>query len=178
MKTRHIPFAAVAALLIALFCAAPLLADDDDHKLTVITDEGEEIVCVFGGDDVIRMMSSDSGDEIFELDLGDIEIAIGEAFDELEDAFDDLDLNLHIDGDEKYMRFAADDSEVILDFDALIEGVSTACSALGDMNFVESHHRFRGAEGMEELENELDALREEMRELKKELRRERDRARH
>ena len=179
MLREHGKFAALWAILLSLILIAPVLAGDDENRtITVITDEGEKYVCTFSDDENIRMVNTDTGEEIFELDLGDIEQAIEGALEGLEEAFEDMDLALHIDGDDNYIRFAADDDEVIVDFDAILDGVSEAVSALGEMDFIESHHRFRGAEGMDELESELDALREEMRELKKELRQERKRARH
>lgn len=180
MKTRTPQPAAWIAALLSLLLVVPALAGGDkSHTLTLITDDGEHYVCQFDDDDEnIRMVDMETGEAVFEIDLGDIELALKDAFDGLESAFDDLDLALHIDGDDNYVRFAADDDEVVLDFDALLSGVSQACAALGDMDFVDAHHRFRGAEGMGQLESELDALREEMRELKKELRRERSRNRH
>jgi len=179
MLKRHGNFTALLAILFSLILVAPVLAgDDDDRTITVITDDGEKFVCTFSDDENIRMVNIDTGEEIFELDLSDIELAIEEALEGMEEAFEDMEFALHIDGDDNYIRFAADDDEVIVDFDAILEGVSEAVSALSEMDFIESHHRFRGAEGMDELEEELDALREEMRELKKELKRERKRARH
>ncbi len=179
MLEQHGKIAVLWAILLSLILVAPVLAGcNEDRTITVITDDGEKFVCTFSDDENIRMVNTDTGEEIFELDLGDIEEAIADALDGMEEAFEDLDLALHIDGDDNYLRFAADDDEVIIDFDALLNGVSEAVSALSEMDFIESHHRFRGAEGMDELAAELDALREEMRELKKELRKERQRARH
>ncbi len=180
MQTRNKHVTAILAILLSLVLVAPIFAgdDDDDRTITVITDDGEHFVCHFDDGENIRMVNMNTGDEVFELDLGDIEDALEEAFSGLEEAFDDMDLNLHIDGEDNFLRFAADDDEVIIDFDAIIDGVSEAVAALSEMDFVESHHRFRGAEGMEELEDELDALRDEMRELKRELKKERKRDRH
>lgn len=182
MRIQNLKFNALMAILLSLVLAAPVLAghhdDDEDKTITVITDDGEHFVCRFSDDENIRMVNLDTGEEIFELDLGDIELAIEDAFEGLEDAFDDMELNLHIDGNDNYLRFAEGTDEVILDFDAILDGVSEAVSALSEMDFVQSHHRFRGGEGMDELEEELDALREEMRELKKELKAERRRNRH
>ncbi len=181
MKKHPTTLFALTALLLSLLLIAPVLAgdpDDEDSTLTVITDDGEHFVFHFEDEELLRMVDGETGESVFEIDLGQIELALEEVFDGLEQTLDDLDLAVHIDSDDNYVRFAADDDEVILDFDALLDGVSEACSALGEMKFVESRHRFRGAEGMEELEAELDALREEMRELKQELRKERNRSRH
>jgi len=175
--TKRLLSVLVTVLLSALL-AAPAAADDDVRTITLVTDEGETYVCNFGDEDNIRMFNGDTGESVFELDLGAIEETIAEAFDEWEEAFEDFELNLRVDDGDNFLRVAADDDEVIVNFDAIIEGVSEAVAALGEMEFVESRHRFRATEGMEELEDELDALRDEMRELKKELAKEKRRARH
>ncbi|MBU0742607.1 hypothetical protein KKG45_13160 [bacterium] len=179
MPKRNRFLAVLGAPLLTLLLGVPAQAGDGDGRtITLITDEGETYVCHFSDDDNIRMVNSDTGEEIFEIDLVEIEDTISEAFAEFEEAFEDIELDIHFDGDENFLRMAADDGEVIVDIDAIIEGVSEAVAALGEIDFVDSHHRFRAAAGMEELENELDALREEMRELKKELKKERRRERH
>ncbi|MBC8423759.1 hypothetical protein H8E07_06510 [bacterium] len=179
MNTRNGLLTALTAVLLAALLAVPVLADDDEgRKITVITDEGETFVCHFDDDDAIRMINSDTGEEIFELDLAAIEETLEGAFAELEEALEDFELDVHFDDDDSFVRVASDDSEVVVNIDAILEGVGDAVAALGEIDFVDTNHRFRGGEGMEELEDELDALREEMRELKRELQKERRRNRH
>ncbi len=177
MKKQTRFLSVLGAAVLTLLLAFPVLADDE-RTITLITDEGETFVCHFSDDENIRMVNSDTGEEIFELDLAEIEETLDNVFAELEEALEDFELDIHFDGEDNFLRVAADDDEVIVDIDAIIDGVSEAVMALGEIEFVDSHHRFRGGEGMEELEAELDALRKEMRELKKELKRERRRAKH
>jgi len=157
MNTRNTLLTALLAALLSTLLLVPALADDDKGRtVTVITEEGETYVCKFSDDDAIRMINSDTGEEIFELDLAAIEETLEDAFAELEEALEDFELDIHFDDDDSFVRVAA----------------------LGEIDFVDTNHRFRGGEGMEELEDELDELRKEMRELKKELQKERRRNRH
>ncbi len=179
MNTRNTLLTALLAALLSTLLLVPALADDDKGRtVTVITEEGETYVCKFSDDDAIRMINSDTGEEIFELDLAAIEETLEDAFAELEEALEDFELDIHFDDDDSFVRVAADDSEVVVNIDAILEGVGDAVAALGEIDFVDTNHRFRGGEGMEELEDELDELRKEMRELKKELQKERRRNRH
>jgi hypothetical protein len=174
MRTQNRLLTALGAAFLSLLLVVPALADrDEERTITVKTDEGESFVCRIGDDDSIRMIDGDTGETVFEFDMAALEATLEDTFAELEEALEDFELDIHFDGDDNFVRWAADDDEVVVDLDAILDGVSDAVAALGDIEFVDAHHRFRAAEGMEELEEELEALREEMRELKKELREQR-----
>jgi hypothetical protein len=173
--------------------AAPAAAKD--KTVTIVDDDGQTYICTYIEGERIRVVNQDTGEEVMDFDVEDLEDTIEEAMEEVEEALEELeglDIDLHI-GDDSFLRMELGDERVFVDVDAIIEGVMEAVEHLDDIDFGDleigdvhfdrdhdSRHVYmkHAHEDREDIEDELEELRDEIRELKRELRKAKRSDRH
>lgn len=184
MSTKRIM---IWLLACAAIIAMALPAAAKDKTITVIDDDGETYVCTYIDGERLRVVNQDTGEEVLDFDIEDLEDTIEDAMEEVEDALEeieDLDLDIHF-GDDSYLRMELGDERVFVDVDAIIGNVMEALEAidfesidLGEIHWddddhdheIRVRHRERIEDDKDSLEDELDELRDEIKELKRELR--------
>jgi hypothetical protein len=190
----------MSLVMTLVLLAVPALAKD--KTVTLIYDDGQTYVCTYIDGERIKVVNQDTGEEILDFDIEDLEDTLEEAMEDVEEALDELeglDIDLHL-GDESFLRMELGDERVFIDMDAMIEGVMDAVASLDDIDFGEididglhfdsddrdGHHRVRVVHDRDHdhdhdnatISDELDKLRDEINELKSELRKAKRASRH
>lgn len=178
-------------LLIVSMLAVPAFADD--KTITIIDDDGVTYVCTYVDGEYVKVVNKDTGEEVLDFDIEELEHTIEEAMEEVEEALEeleDLDIDLHLGGDDSFLRMELGDERVFIDVEAIVEGVMEAVEHIGEIDFGEihidhdhdrehaEHVKVRVKHDRESLEDELDKLRDEIAELKKELKKANRGSRH
>ena len=188
--STHKRFALLALVaLVAMALALPAAAKD--KTMTIIDDEGVTYVCSYVDGEYLKVINQDTGEEVLDFDLEDLEDTIEEAMEDVEEALEeleDMDLNIHF-GDDSFLRFESGDERIFVDVDGIITTVTSALSSLGEMdihvndfewNHDGDHHhsRHRDRDHEETLKEEIERLRDEVQELRDELHKAERRAKH
>lgn len=176
-------------LLAALAVAALALpAAAKDKTVTIIDDDGVTYVCTYVDGEHLRVVNKDTGEQVLDFDIEEMEQVIEDAMEEVESALEeleDLELDLHF-GEDSFVRFEMGDERVFVDVDGIVSTVMDALKGLEGMDIRvndfewdgDGHGRHHDHDGKSSLEDELKQLRHEVRELKRELREAERRSRH
>lgn len=177
-----IPAVLLAALGLVLL-AGPAAADDfrvidQDRHLTIIDDDGERYE-MFIDDGEIRVVD-DEGEVVTEVDVEEfargigsiVEEAMGGVYEALAE-ISQMDFSFDWDGDDSSLHFMIDedDFDIDIDVDEIRASVAEALEELGEMDFDEDCFviRGRGDYDADELEKEMESLRDEITELRHEI---------
>lgn len=173
-------------LLCALALATLALpAAAKDRTVTIIDDDGETYRCTYVDGQYLRVVNQDTGEEVLDFDMGEVERAIEEAMEGVHEAMEELEgleMDLHF-GEDSHFRFEMGDERAFIDIDGIMETVMAALEGLEDseihVNDFEwdvrsDDHDHHG----DSVRQEIRDLREEVRRLKRELRESERRSRH
>jgi len=170
--------------------AAPAAAKD--KTVTIVDDDGEVYICTYLEGERVRVVNQETGEEVLDFDIEDLEDTIEDAMESVEEALEGLeglDIDLHM-GDDSFLRMELGDERVFIDVDAILEGVMEAVDHIGDIDFgdieidgwdCDDDHRVRVKHAHrhdDDIADELDELRDEIKELKRELRKATRSSRH
>lgn len=179
-------------LLLSAFALAALAlpASAKDKTVTIIDDDGTTYVCTYVDGDYLRVVNKETGEQVLDFDMAEVEATIEEAMEEVEEALEeleDLEFDFHF-GDESYFRFENGDEKACVDLDGIMESVMASLEGLEDMEIHVNdfewddeggeHERHMRIHERNRLEDELRELRREVRRLKRELRDSERRSRH
>ena len=162
MNTRQRTLPALITGLLIILLPATILADEpglseDDSKIIVIIDDGEELT----------------------IDMEAVHAIMAEAMDGLDEVMEELeDMQLQVRlGKDNRLDLSYDDTTFELDLDQIMAQVAVAVQTGFDEMHIEdwagSHDRWSNV-SEDDLRQELDDLQKEMKELRRELRKIRD----
>jgi len=155
-RQRTLPVLITGLLILAL--PATLLADEpdsseDDSKVIIIVDDGEELT----------------------IEMGDIHEIVAEAMsglDEVMEELEDMQLQVRL-GKDNRLDLSYEDTTFELDLDQIMAQVTMAVQSGFDQihteDWTDSHDRWSNV-SEDDLRQELDDLQKEMKELRRELR--------
>ena len=179
LTMKRFPILMLLMLALFVFALPALAGDKDEHRITIIDEDGDTYICVYD-DDTMRVYNEETGEEVADVDFKEIEEAIEEAMEEVEDALEsafeslaDLDIDFHFGDGDNHFRLELDDEDFDIDFDDLFESIG---DALDDIDFDAIHHR-RGhririsgdQDDVQDLVKEIEALKAEIKDLKKDI---------
>ena len=179
----------LATLLLAALAvtALALPAAAKDRTVTIIDDEGVTYRCTYVDGQFLRVVNQDTGEQVLDFDMDEVEEAVEEAMEGVQEALEALE-GLDFDfrfGDDNHVRFEMGDERVFVDFDGIMESVMSVLEDLdeseihvNDFHWDSDHDDHDHDHEAAALKDELRELRDEVRRLKRELRDSDRRSRH
>ncbi|MCP4144954.1 MAG: hypothetical protein GY752_06675, partial [bacterium] len=95
--------------------------------------------------------------------------SVGEALEELKE----MQISIEV-GNNNEMKISKADEEIIIDVDTIIAGVGAALESLGDIDAIQHIYSSTELITAQELDDEIEKLRQEVRELREELSKEKN----
>jgi hypothetical protein len=157
-------------LFLILFSMSVVAQDEPKVKtIDIKGDDGEHIVLLITEGKGLVATDAITGEVVGEVDFEELEATIGTAVGSVSDALEELkEMQITIEvGNNNELKISKEDEEIVIDVDTIIAGVGAALESLGDIDAIK--HIYTEQISAEELDSEIDKLRQEVRELREEL---------
>jgi len=168
----------ILLMLLVILMSLSVLAQDEDKVKTIDIrgDDGEHIVMVITEGKGLVVTDAETGEVVGEVDFEDLEATIESAVGSVGEALEELkEMQISIDiGSNNELKIAKADEKIVIDVDTIIAGVGAALESLGDIDAIQ--HIYSSSESItaQELDDEIEMLRQEVRELREELAKEKN----